>query len=226
LPFSASVALASRDNFLPTDGGTGAAAPNQELPSPEATATGGESLEEILQQRMTWRQELLIDKGIAEFAAGNYQSAFSQFVLADSIAGASDKNPQRLIVLCSIAAGNYSQGALALTKLLDEDPTLFTDPSFGVDRLYEDRGLFKVHVLKLRADREHDDGDAMPWLLLVYALWLDGNPQEAAEIGQKLMENTTDPILTRITKRLVAGVSGRPIDNARDVKPVWPVGEQ
>ncbi|UCG32594.1 MAG: hypothetical protein JSU68_13130 [Phycisphaerales bacterium] len=179
------------------------------------------SLDEALHRRIAWRREMLINKARAEFQEENYQRAFSQFVLADRVEGATDKNPKRLVVLSSIAAGNYSRGALELALLMAEDPGLFADPYYGVDFLYTDPALFERHVDKLANVRSRNVGELTPWLLYAYALWLTGDTREATRTAEFLIENVSEPSLVAASESLVAGIRGEQMQDSQVETPPW-----
>lgn len=228
LPFSRGAAvLGSQDITVPDAGAAGGV--SGVLP---AWPSGGEpalteemSLGQVLHRRIAWRQELLINKARAEFQEGNYQRAFGQFLLADRIEGAAEKDPKRLVVLSSIAAGNYSRGALELAKLLGEDLALFTDRHYGIDWLYSDPALFREQLEGLRWVCARNDGDREPWLLYAYALWQVGDSKEAMSAARAVMETEPKPAppLPALTQRLMAGISGRPALSSEEDHPLWQV---
>ena len=179
------------------------------------------SLDQALYRRIAWRREMLITKARAEFQEENYQRAFSQFVLADRIDGTTEKNPKRLVVLSSIAAGNYAQGALELALLIKEDPGLFTDPYYGVDYLYTDPALFQNHVDVLATVRNRNDGELTPWLLYAYALWLTGDTREATLTGEFIVKNAAEPSLVAAGESLLAGIRGEQMQDSQVETPPW-----
>ena len=185
------------------------------------SADGDMSLDQALYRRIAWRREMLITKARAEFQEENYQRAFSQFVLADRIDGSTEKNPKRLVVLSSIAAGNYAQGALELALLMREDPGLFTDSYYGVNFLYADPGLFQTHVDALATVRDRNDGELTPLLLYSYALWLTGDKREAALTGEFIIKNASDPSLVAAGESLLSGIRGEQMQDSLMETPPW-----
>jgi len=72
-------------------------------------------------------------------------------------------------------------------QLMAEDPALFTDGYYGVDYLYRDPTRFSDHVDWLASIKGHDDGDASPWLLYVYGLYLRGSQREAEVTAETVL---------------------------------------
>lgn len=223
LPFSREAAIRGSADITAVGGGTAQDRGYLADMFVEDPDSAGEdlSLDEALYRRISWRREMLINKARAEFGEQNYQRAFSQFVLADRIEGPAEKNPKRLVVLSSIAAGNYSRGALELALLMGEDPELFTDPYYGVDFLYSDPGTFVRHVDILAGVKDRNDGEMTPWLLYAYALWLLGETREANLAAEFIIHNVSEPSLVAAGESLLAGIRGEQMQGSQVETPPW-----
>ena len=224
LPFTAAAVREFSQDVTVVDGGRGTGlVPGwpAALSAEEADPSQATPLDEVLQRRIVWRQGLLVSKGRAEFQEGNWQRAFSQFVLADRIEGDGEKNPKRLVVLSSIATGNFSLGSLELTRLLAEDATLFTEPYYGVDWLYTDPGQFRGQLEELKDIHAREGGNPAPRLLYAYALWLAGESREAVRVAQAVIDDEPNPALAMSARQLLEGITGQPMAGSEQGDPAW-----
>ncbi|MCZ6684282.1 MAG: hypothetical protein O7B26_13960 [Planctomycetota bacterium] len=190
------------------------------------------SLSDALNDRIALRRETLIHKGRAEFQAGNYQRAFGQFVLASSIADGATKDPRRLVLLSSIAAGNYSRGAKAFAALLEEDAGLFVDDYYGVEWLYPEsieigdgtltrEQLFERHVYQLRAFRSRAYGDASPIVIYPYVLWVKGKRHNARLAAQDIIDKAAHSVVAEMARRTLAKMNQQKAEPDSSWSSVW-----
>lgn len=236
LPFSASAALAWRHDFVassasePSNGGWESRNDVLEpVPSTDAKAL---SAGDLIQQRLALRRHGLVFKGRAEFGAGNYQRAFGQFIMAASIDVDTEPDPQRLVLLTSIAAGNYARGATILSRLLEEDPGPFVNDGYGIEWLYPEsneidgveisgRDLFTRHMNQLRAFRARAFGDASPLVLYPYALWLMGDERTARQAIRDVIEKAPQPEVALVAQRMLDHLDQRSSPSKTDWSEVW-----
>lgn len=236
LPFSASAALAWRQDFVASSVSEGSNSDREAGNDMLAPAPGTDAKElsagDLLNQRLSLRRHGLVFKGRAEFRAGNYQRAFGQFVMAASIGVETEPDPQRLVLLTSIAAGNYARGANVLSRLLEEGPGPFVSDGYGIDWLYPEsieidgveisgRELFERHMSQLRAFRARSSGDASPLVLYPYALWLMGEERAARQATRDVIDKAPQREVALVAQRMLDRLEQRPSPSKTDWSEVW-----
>jgi len=239
LPYSAGAVFSSRNDFVASDGGFRSQDPGTNLQATmrsDGDVATGEihqmSVGDVLDARIAQRRETLIHKGQAEFQVGNYQRAFGQFVLASSIADGAAKDPRRLVLLSSIATGNYARGAKAFAALLEEDPELFVDDYYGIEWLYPEsieigehtmtgEQLFERHVYQLRAFRSRAYGDASPVVIYPYVLWVKGKHLEAKLAAQDIVDKAAHSVVADVARRILARMNQQEAEPDSNSSSVW-----